>query len=128
MKDFIEYSFFKFKLLPGDKLRLTSYRGNEREVTVPGRVMHYTVTEIGASAFFFIGGVTRITLPETVTEIEAWCFSECTGLTRINIPAGVTELPYRAFDDCSNLETVILENKSCVIHPKAFDDMPPEII
>ena len=114
MKDFIEYSFFKFKLLPGDKLRLTSYRGNEREVTVPGRVMHYTVTELGEG--------------ETVTGIEAWCFSECTGLTRINIPAGVTELPYRAFDDCSNLETVILENKSCVIHPKAFDDMPPEII
>lgn len=128
LKDFIEYGFFKYKLLPDDTLCLTAYRGNDREVTVPEKVMQYTVTEIAASAFSFNGGVTKITLPETITKLERYCFSECVSLTEINIPAGVTDIPPLAFDDCLSLERVFLENKSCIIDPKTFNCTLPEII
>lgn len=128
MKNHLEYGYYKFIILPGDRLRLTKYRGDDREVEVPARVMHYTVTEIGVGAFSFNGHIIRITLPESVEVIEPGSFAECVSLEWLNIPGKVKSLGCLTFEDCLSLETVILENSSCEIDPHAFVNSSPEII
>lgn len=71
----------------------------------------YTVTRIGASAFYGCGGVTSVVLPNTIKSIGRSAFHDC-GLKSINIPASVTKIEYEAFSMCQNINKVIVEDLS----------------
>ncbi len=98
-----------------------SYSG---EITIPQEVTHdnvtYRVTAIGAEAFNFCFGVTKISLPESITDIKNNAFSYCSGLTEINLPAGVTSIGERAFSMCSKVTEFKLPSSLKTIGPSAF--------
>ncbi len=128
MKEFLEYGVYKFIKLQDNKLKLTKYRGQDKTVKIPSRVMYYTVSEIGSSAFAFNSNIADVLLPPTVEIIETGSFSECVNLKKINIPPLVGNIERLTFEDCLQLEYVIFENKECNIEENAFINSSPEFI
>lgn len=65
------------------------------------------VTEIGASAFYCVGSLERITFPSTLQSIGYNCFNAC-GLVEVVIPEGITKLEDNSFNFCTELTTVYI--------------------
>ncbi len=109
---------YKYYLNGNNEAVISRYLGTDSEVTVPGTIDGYTVTEIGESAFhaeseklLFDNLITQnqistIVLPESVNKIGPMAFSFNKSLVSVNIPDTVTELPSRAFEGCSELENI----------------------
>lgn len=66
------------------------------DVVIPATVNYngnlYTVTAIGAHAFWFCNALTSIDLPNTITSIGSSAFWGCTSLTSILIPKSVISI------------------------------------
>lgn len=123
-----EYGFYKYTILSDNKIRITKYRGSEERITVPDRIMHYTVTEIGSGAFSYNVRITEVVLPSSVERIEQCSFCECVRLESINIPPLVKTIEPLTFEDCLSLSAVYLENTTCIICDNAFENSSPELI
>lgn len=96
-------------------------------LTVPETVtkgeITYTVTKIGAYAFYQNTGITGVTLPESVTSIGEAAFAE-SGLTSFTFPTGVTEVPEKCFSGCPSLSSVTLAPETTAIGIEAFASTP----
>lgn len=89
-------------------IRITEYKGNEKEVMIPESIDGMSVCEIGDSAFNQCTNIEHIEFPESVKTIGSWAFSGCTGLTGIELTDGITAIKERAFEGCTNLAEVKL--------------------
>lgn len=93
------------------------------DVVIPSEIIidetAYTVTSIGASAFYYCKGVTSISLPETLTNIGTTAFYSCGGLKQVVIPEGVTSIGRHAFAS-SGLTEVTVPNSVTQIGEYAF--------
>lgn len=97
---------------------ITSYKGEESEVTVPDVIGKSPVTAIegtfglytAASEKYmaFRRALRRVTLPKGLKRIGAYSFSGCGQLQSIQIPEGVTEIGERAFQGCKSLRCLTL--------------------
>ena len=65
-------------------------------VTIPASVTYsgktYSVTSIGAWAFWVCSGLTSLEIPNSVTSIGNAAFADCSGLTSVEIPNSVTKV------------------------------------
>lgn len=94
------------------------YKG---DIVIPSKIGEYTVTAIGADAFFWNSAeVTSITLPKTVTSIGVNAFSELP-IESIDLTS-VTYIHDYAFLRCKNLESVTLGNGLTSIGKGAFEN------
>ena len=104
--------------------RYNSYDEYSGAITIPAVVTHngveYSVTSIGAWAFFGCSSLTAITLPEGVTSIGEYAFSWCTSLTSITLPEGVTSIGDYAFYICSSLTSITIPEGVTSIGEYAF--------
>lgn len=118
------------------------------DVVIPAKAVNngteYTVTALGADAFFLNTTMTSISIPETVTTIKSQALSRCIGLTELVIPDNVTTMESRAcyannyithltissgmreivretFSGCPNLEEIIIPDGVVTIHDEAFN-------
>ena len=93
-------------------------------VVIPDSVVYsgntYIVTSIGDSAFYYLKGLTSVTIPNSVTSIGSYAFSGCSGLTSVTIPNSVTSIGDRAFSGCSGLTSVTIGNSMTYIGNYAF--------
>ncbi|MBE6969251.1 MAG: hypothetical protein E7442_03895 [Ruminococcaceae bacterium] len=97
------------------------------ELTVPETVTNgettYTVTKVGADAFYQNTRITGVALPESVTSIGEAAFAE-SGLTGFAFPTGVTEVPDMCFSGCQSLSSVALSPDTTTIGIEAFVRTP----
>ena len=72
----------------------------------------YSVTSIGAHAFYSCYGLTSVVISNSVTTINEKAFYSCYGLTSVTIGNSVASIGYYVFSGCSNLEqiTVVSNN------------------
>lgn len=88
--------------------RLTRDRG-EFLKTVTKIVLPDTIKVIEDSAFYFLGGLEEINIPDGVTKIGEKAFSCCIKLpANAVIPDSVAEIGSGVFSNCKNLETITL--------------------
>ena len=127
------------------------------ELIIPEKVTYsekeYTVTAIGASAFFYNTSVTSVSIPATVKTIGINAFGFCsnltscifegesqlkqisdyafnnTGLTTIDIPASVTSIGAYAFGENTALQQVYMDlDDPSGYSSDAFYDCPNAVI
>ena len=95
-------------------------------VVIPETVTYqgttYSVTSIGAQAFFYFSSLTSITIPNSVTSIGDAAFQYCSSLTSVTIPNSVTSIGNYAFQNCSSLTSVTIPNSVTSIGNYAFQN------
>ena len=93
-------------------------------VIIPGSVTYggktYSVTRIGALAFFYCSNLTSVTIPNSVTDIGQSAFCYCPALTSVTIPNSVTSIGDNAFSGCSGLTSITIPNSVTSIGDNAF--------
>lgn len=132
--DGVEVDGIYYLLDEGTKTASVTYTGAKLytvndyagDIVIPSSVTYdgttYSVTSIGASAFYKCTGLTSINIPNSVTEIEMEAFVGCTGLTSVSIPNSVTTIGECAFADCTGLTSVTIPNSVTEIGENAFAD------
>ena len=86
------------------------------EVVVPATVEYdgeeYTVTNIGAGAFYECTTLTTVSFAENskVTVIDNATFFGCKNLSSVTFPAGLKAIQEGAFYECTKLESITLPN------------------
>lgn len=112
------------------KATITGYTRSSGNVTIPSTIGSYTVTQIGAKAFWrkYITGISipqtvtaigerafgysrfqELSLPSSITAISNGAFIGCNYLTSVSLPY-VTSLGNGAFQECSVLTSISLPN------------------
>lgn len=93
-------------------------------VTIPEKVTYnnveYTVTEIGAFAFFSCSNLRSVSIPSSVVKIGYSAFGECGALTTVNLPNGLKTIDFGAFSNCSSLESITIPSNITSIGNSAF--------
>ena len=128
-----------------DSISITSYYGDDTELTIPSSLDGYpvtsinygvfsgntklktvtipnTITGIGNEAFAGCTGLTRVTLPNSLTYIDGYAFAGCTNLTSITIPDSVTYISYGAFYDCTKLQSITIPDSVIHVGEDAFEN------
>ena len=94
------------------------------EVVIPETVSYdgkeYNVTSIGKEAFYCLGSLTKVVIPNSVTSIGYFAFAGCTALTSVTIPNSVTFIDAGAFCNCWGLVSVVIPNSVSSISGSTF--------
>ncbi len=100
--------------------KITGYKGEGGDVSIPSTLGGYPVTSIGMYAFRKCETITSITIPDSVTVIDYGAFSNCTGMTNITIPDSVTMIDEYAFFCCKGLKSINIPKSVTSIGNSAF--------
>ena len=142
--DAVEINGIYYNLTEDTKVaEVTSSKPNKYKgkIKIPESVEYegitYTVTAIGAYAFYICSDLTSIIIPQSVTSIYEHAFNGCKGLvsvtfadslayigryaflncsslTSLTIPNSVTEIGEAAFEGCTGLQSIVVENGNSV--------------
>ena len=113
-------------------LVITSYNGDDLEITTPARINDTAVTEIGDYAFSpekggidrkrreVLAGIRSIFLARDIKKLGTGVFKNCTSLEYVLVPNSVDSIGDRAFSGCSSLSAVTLPMKTDYISKGLF--------
>lgn len=115
------------KKLEDGSLQITGYKGDQTDITIPGKIGTALVSSIGKSVFDnsrlnnkMNEKVISVTLSEGIQRIEEYAFSICVNLTNVILPESLTYIGKDAFCNCKNIEEIILPNNLKEIETCAF--------
>ena len=93
---------YAFYLCDGE-YRLVNYFGSSPRLSLPASCngQPYSINDY---AFFGIGTVTKVIIPDGVTNIGNSAFEDCINLKQADIPGSVERIGYRAFSGCTSLD------------------------
>ena len=97
---------YTYTELADGTLKLTSYIGKRRYITIPSEIDGKKVSTIGKECFAYNTRLRTINLPEELKYIEESAFENCSYLLNITIPKSVISIGSSAFLNCSRLSTV----------------------
>ena len=87
------------------------------DITIPSSILYnginYSVTKIGAGAFYYNPNLTSINLPTSITNIGNVAFTRCSALTKFTIPENITQIGTGVFSDCTILDTLYFNATNC---------------
>lgn len=102
---------YRYTISDDETATITSYSGDETNVSIPKALHGITVTAIGYRAFKRCENLTAVTIPDSITTIGAYAFTNCNSLTTITIPNSVTKIGNNPFRDCENLTDIIVSSE-----------------
>ncbi len=111
---------YAYEVLADGTVKITKYKGTDKQIEVPDKIDGKEVSVIGESAFQGLENITSVKLPESITKIESGAFAWCTGLASVNLPAKITEIADTLFYSCAALTTVKLPEGVTSIGEYAF--------
>ena len=94
-------------------------------INIPSSVTYqgttYSVTSIGAYAFYYCSSLTAVTIGNSVASIGDFAFYDCSSLTSVTIGNSVTSIGVYAFNYCISLTSVTIPNSVTSIGNDAFE-------
>ena len=90
----------------GTNCTILGYTGSDVDVVIPETLDGYTVTAIGAEAFYKKSAVETVTMSEGITSIGYYAFYGCSAVTSIHLADSVSSIAYGAFQNCTSLEEI----------------------
>ncbi len=103
-----------------DHIVITGCDAAAESVVIPAEIDGLPVTSIAEDAFYNLGSLTSVTIPEGVTTIGNDAFSYCYKLTDISLPESLAEIGSCAFFECIGLEQITLPDALETIGDNAF--------
>lgn len=100
---------------------IRKYKGDERNVIVPGTFGGKPVTIIFDSVFAGHDEIYSITFPDTITDLGEFVFDGCSNLKHIELPKSLASLWGYTFAR-SAIEEITLPDGVGIIPPYAFKD------
>jgi len=107
-------------LVENNGITITSYFGNETQLTIPSEILGLPVKTIRENAFKDKMNITSITIPNSVTTIESYAFRGCQNLISIVLPNSITSIGNGAFEYCYDLTNITIPNSVTSIGNAAF--------
>ena len=80
----------------------------------------YTVTNIGACAFYNCSGINNLIIPNSVTTIGSNAFCGCTSIDSLCLGNGITTISDHAFKNCTSIQKLIIPDNVTSIGQQAF--------
>lgn len=114
---------FSYIITGWRKAAVTEYRGNDADVTVPGKAGDYSVTRVGSQVFYRNDTVETVRFSEGIEQMSGETFYGCESLKTIYLPStfwGAQALKDTQYStnvitglgifpiDCSNLSSVVI--------------------
>ncbi len=122
---------WNYKELEDGTISITSYKGDEDEITIPEHIGKKLVTEISKLAFspdqertrnrYSRFQIKRIIVPKSVKKIESTAFHMCGALVEVNILGQVERINSYTFSGCYELQSLHLPKSVKAIHESAIE-------
>ena len=110
---------FKYAVYDDETAVIVEHTGDETEIVIPDKLGGYTVTTIGAGAFYENAIVTSVTIGENVKIIGASAFGDSPKLSSVTIPKSVWAIYPDAFTGTpwldSNAEEFVIVGDSVLL-------------
>lgn len=97
---------WSFQVLDDNSLKITKYKGDQTEVTIPEKIGRRVVSAVGTNILRDAKNVSVIKVPDTVTSIDSYAFAQCETLTCICLPNTLRHLGLRIASDCDALQVI----------------------
>lgn len=102
-----------------DKVNWASVRGSVEKIVFTAKD-DQNISNIGDYAFYGMGNLKSVTLPDSVKSIGKCAFTFCSSLESISVPTGVTSVGESAFEACSSLKEITLPGAVTTLGDRAF--------
>ncbi len=120
---------------------LTSYKGDDTKILVPGRVGGITVSALGLCIFspkrgkdykwntdrkpqnryFVMINIEEVSIEDGLQRIGVAAFYDCSKLKRVIMPDSITEIDKDAFGKCTKMKKIELPKRLKTLDASAFD-------
>ncbi len=104
----LEEGRFSYINIEEKNIRITSYHGNQAQVTIPETIEGYPVTELGKKMFLGKKTLKKVIVPKSVTLIEDWAFANCNQLEEVILENEEVEFGKGVFQGCKSLQKMII--------------------
>ena len=115
-----QYGDFIYTVNANNTVTITGYTGAGGAVVIPAVIDGMPVVSIGDDAFYYIGSIASVIIPDSVLSVGDGAFFSCTGLTSMTIGNSVTSIGNGAFGYCSGLTSVTIPDSVTSIGLSAF--------
>ena len=105
---------YEYSLYNNNTVRIVSYKGNDKEVTIPDMIDGYNVVNIGLGAFSRCFNLESVVISENIERIEQRAFNSCVNLKSVEIGRDVVNIDESSFSGCDALSNITVKNKNTV--------------
>ena len=115
-----ELPVWEYESYGNNEASIVSYNGRETDIIIPTEIDGNTITSIDGDAFFQLGQVESVIIPDSVESIGYSAFYGC-GLKGIQLPEKISYISEQTFAECHSLESVDLPSGLTTIGRLAFE-------
>lgn len=108
-----------YKRKSNNRLRITRYTGNSKNIIIPAKIDNFVVNEIGKS-LFMRSEIDSVQIPDTIKKIGTRAFYR-SEVKSVTFAEGVKIIPDETFFTCENLNFLHLPNTLEKIGESAFE-------
>lgn len=120
---FADSTSFRYRVIQGE-VQIAGLKSTDtKDIVIPAEIDNKPVTSIGEYAFYNLGGITGIVIPDSVKTIEDYAFSYSAGIKNIDLGEGVETIGKNVFSGNEKLQSLKIPKSVKKIDPSAFNYM-----